>query len=129
MEATNETVQLGVLEDTGVYATRSVRGDIRMYSRVGRRSPLHCTARAKCCSPTTETTLRAFWIHGSKVRARHHDISSPAGELQGPGKGYAFDDEEFEEAALPGGPPATTQSGWPLSHRGRPASNRRDDRS
>jgi IclR family transcriptional regulator, KDG regulon repressor len=103
MEATNETVQLGVLEGHEVvYADKiECARTIRMYSRVGRRSPLHCTALGKVLlAYQPDTTLQE--IADSRLE-RHapRTITSPRAlraELQEVReKGYAFDDEEFEE--------------------------------
>jgi IclR family acetate operon transcriptional repressor len=103
MEATRETVQLGVLDGREVvYADKiESRQTIRMYSRVGRRSPAHCTALGKAllaCQP--EPTLRAL-LPASLRRYTPRTITTWSrlrDELkQVRAEGYAVDDEEFEE--------------------------------
>jgi DNA-binding IclR family transcriptional regulator len=103
MEATNETVQLGVLEGHEVvYADKiDSQQTIRMYSRVGRRSPLHCTALGK--------VLLAYQLAGdvrgllaSELRRCTARTITTAGRLREElerirREGYALDNEEFEE--------------------------------
>jgi DNA-binding IclR family transcriptional regulator len=103
MEATNETVQLGILEGHEViYADKiECARTIRMYSRVGRRSPLHCTALGKVLlADQPETTFREI-LDTRLERHTLHTITTARAlrtELQEVReKGYAFDDEEFEE--------------------------------
>jgi DNA-binding IclR family transcriptional regulator len=103
MEATNETVQLGILEGHEVvYADKiECARTIRMYSRIGRRSPLHCTALGKVLlADQPETTLRGI-LDPRLERHTPRTITTPRAlraELQEiREKGYAFDDEEFEE--------------------------------
>ena len=103
MEATNETVQLGILEGHEViYADKiECARTIRMYSRVGRRSPLHCTALGKVLlADQPETVLRDILDSRLERYAPRTITTSRAlrAELQEVReKGYAFDDEEFEE--------------------------------
>ena len=49
MQATKETVHLGVLDEWEVVYIDKIESDhpLQMYSRVGRRAPLHCTALGK----------------------------------------------------------------------------------
>jgi IclR family transcriptional regulator, KDG regulon repressor len=49
MLATKETVHLGVLDEWEVVYIDKIESDhpLQMYSRVGRRAPLHCTALGK----------------------------------------------------------------------------------
>ena len=103
MEATNETVQLGMLEGhEAVYADKiECARTIRMYSRVGRRSPLHCTSLGKVLlAYLPEAALREV-LPGRLERYTARTITSlPAlrAELQVVREnGYACDDEEFEE--------------------------------
>jgi len=103
MAATNETTQLGILDGREVvYADKiECARTIRMYSSVGRRSPLHCTALGKVLlAHQPEDALRAI-LGGRLVRRTPHSITTPRAlraELsQIREQGYAFDDEEFEE--------------------------------
>jgi DNA-binding IclR family transcriptional regulator len=103
MEATNETVHLGLLEGHEVvYADKiECSQTIRMYSRVGRRSPLHCTALGKALlAYQPETALRENLRKGLRRRTAR-TITTPRAlraELRRVReKGYASDDEEFEE--------------------------------
>lgn len=103
VDATNETVHLGLLEGREVvYADKiECARTIRMYSRVGRRSPLHCTALGKVLlAHQPEAALRE--ILGARLaRYTPRTITAPRAlraELrQIREQGYAFDDEEFEE--------------------------------
>jgi DNA-binding IclR family transcriptional regulator len=103
MEAANETVQLGVLEGReAVYADKiECARTIRMYSRVGRRSPLHCTSLGKALLAfQPEPTLRTV-LQGRLPRYTARTITSLSAlrsELERVrAHGYAVDDEEFEE--------------------------------
>lgn len=103
MAATNETAQLGILDGREVvYADKiECARTIRMYSSVGRRSPLHCTALGKVLlAHQSEETLRAI-LGGRLTRRTSHSITAPralrAELLQIREQGYALDDEEFEE--------------------------------
>jgi DNA-binding IclR family transcriptional regulator len=103
MEAANETVQLGVLEGhEAVYADKiECARTIRMYSRVGRRSPLHCTSLGKVLlAYLPERALRAV-LPSRLARYTARTITSMA-VLRAAldvvrANGYAVDDEEFED--------------------------------
>ena len=103
MEATNETVQLGMLEGHEVVYADKIEcpRTIRMYSRVGRHSPLHCTALGKVLlAHQPEATLREL-LRRRLERHTAQTVTTPRAlrvELQQVReKGYASDDEEFEE--------------------------------
>lgn len=103
MAATNETVQLGILEGYEVvYADKiECARTIRMYSSVGRRSPLHCTALGKVLlAHQPEDAFREI-LGGRLIRCTPRSITTPralrAELVQIREQGYAFDDEEFEE--------------------------------
>ena len=103
MEATRETVHLGLLEGHEVVYADKIESPqtIRMYSRVGRRSPLHCTALGKVLlayQPPEE--LPAFFPAGLRrytprtitTRRRLREELRQIRE-----EGYALDNEEFDE--------------------------------
>jgi DNA-binding IclR family transcriptional regulator len=103
MEKTRETVQLGLLEGHEVVYADKIESQqtIRMYSRVGRRSPLHCTALGKSLlAYQPEETVRAV-LAGALRRYTPHTITAASRlreELQRiREEGYALDNEEFEE--------------------------------
>ena len=103
MESTNETVHLGLLEGHEVvYADKiECSQTIRMYSRVGRRSPLHCTALGKALlAHQPESTVRDLLRAGLKRRTGRtlttgRDLRAELRQVRE--QGYASDDEEFEE--------------------------------
>jgi IclR family KDG regulon transcriptional repressor len=103
MEATNETVHLGVVEGHEVvYADKiECSHTIRMYSRVGRRSPLHCTALGKALlAHQPEATLidllqAGLPPHTARTITTARTLRAELRQIRQ--KGYAFDNEEFEE--------------------------------
>ena len=103
MEATNETVHLGLLEGHEVvYADKiECSQTIRMYSRVGRRSPLHCTALGKALlAYQPEAALREHLPAGLRRHTARTITTRQALRVelqQVREKGYASDNEEFEE--------------------------------
>ena len=103
MEATNETVHLGLLEGHEVvYADKiECSQTIRMYSRVGRRSPLHCTALGKALLAYQPATALREHLPAGLRRHTARTITTRQAlrvELQQVReKGYASDNEEFEE--------------------------------
>lgn len=103
MAATNETAQLGILDGCEVvYADKiECARTIRMYSSVGRRSPLHCTALGKVLLAfQSEDAMRQI-LGRRLIRCTPRSITTPRAlrdELMHiREQGYAFDDEEFEE--------------------------------
>lgn len=103
MAATNETAQLGILDGCEVvYADKiECARTIRMYSSVGRRSPLHCTALGKVLlAYQPEDALRKI-LGARLIRCTPRSITTPrslrAELVQIREQSYAFDDEEFEE--------------------------------
>ena len=103
MDATKETVHLGLLEGHEVVYADKIESPqtIRMYSRVGRRSPLHCTALGKVfLASQPEQALQGLLRAGLR-RYTSRTITAP-GRLRAEltrirQEGYALDNEEFEE--------------------------------
>ncbi len=102
--ATGHTVHLASYEDGEViYIDKAEsRHNVRMYSRIGRRAPLHCTAVAKvlvAALPADRRTAVAESI--SYPRMTQNTITTPEAYLaelaRVAERGYAIDDEEHEE--------------------------------
>ncbi len=100
--ATRETVHLGVLEDGTVIYIDKIESSqaLQMYSRVGRRAPVHCTALGKALLAWEPEDVRERVIR-RRLRAytpnTHTDAVKLREELaQVRQLGWALDDEEFE---------------------------------
>lgn len=103
MEATKETVHLGLLEGRQVVYADKIESPqtIRMYSRVGRPSPLHCTALGKVLLGSQPEQALQDLLRAGLRRYTARTIIVP-GRLRAELKrvrqeGYALDNEEFEE--------------------------------
>jgi DNA-binding IclR family transcriptional regulator len=102
-DATKETVHLGVREAEAVIYIDKIETPlpIRMFSRIGRRAPLHCTALGKVLLAFGGTAENARVARRELKRFTPNTITDPdvlAKELaQIRERGYALDDEEFEE--------------------------------
>lgn len=103
MEATNETVHLGLLEGHEVVYADKIEcpQTIRMYSRVGRRSPLHCTSLGKTLLAYQSEQMLQDLLRAGLRRFTSRTITTPRrlrDELQRiREEGYALDNEEFED--------------------------------
>ena len=102
--ATGHTVHLASYEDGEVtYIDKyESRHNVRMYSRIGRRAPLHCTAVAKVLLadlPPDERARLAAGLDYPKLTA--NTITTPRALLaelaRVAERGYAVDDAEHEE--------------------------------
>jgi DNA-binding IclR family transcriptional regulator len=102
--ATGHTVHLASYEDGEViYIDKfESRHNVRMYSRIGRRAPLHCTAVAKvlvAALPEEDRKVIAASIEYPKMTP--NTITTPKAYLaelaRVAERGYAIDDEEHEE--------------------------------
>lgn len=103
MEATKETVHLGLLEGRQVVYADKIESPqtIRMYSRVGRQSPLHCTALGKALLAYQPEQMLRDLLRAGLRRYTSRTIAAP-GRLRTELKrvreeGCALDNEEFEE--------------------------------
>jgi DNA-binding IclR family transcriptional regulator len=102
--ATGHTVHLASYEDGEViYIDKAEsRHNVRMYSRIGRRAPLHCTAVAKvlvAALPDDQRKVVAASL--DYPRMTRNTITTPKAYLAElatvAARGYAIDDEEHEE--------------------------------
>lgn len=102
-DATKETVHLGVREADAVIYIDKIETPlaIRMYSRIGRRAPLHCTALGKVLLAFAGPAEAGRMARRDLKRYTPNTITDPdvlAKELAlVRERGYALDDEEFEE--------------------------------
>ncbi len=103
--ATKETVHLGILDNYEVvYIEKfeSVEHSIRMYSQVGKRSPLHCTAMGKVLlSDFTDEKIREMFSGWPLIKytdATITEVGKLAEEIRSVREnGHAFDNMEHEE--------------------------------
>jgi IclR family KDG regulon transcriptional repressor len=99
-----ETVHMGVLEgDSAVYVMKiESRHTIRMFSRVGRRIPLYCTAIGKVLLAYANEDERESALKGVRqlafTKRTHTSRATLYAELERiREQGFALDDEEHEE--------------------------------
>jgi IclR family KDG regulon transcriptional repressor len=103
-DRTGETVHLGMLIDSEIIYVHKVdsRHMLGMYSRVGRRAPLHCTAIGKVLMAWEHPERRDLILQGAEFRRFRDkticDRDAYLAELQQVrAQGYGEDREEFDE--------------------------------
>jgi len=103
-EALGETVHMGVLEGhSAVYVLKiESRHTIRMFSRVGRRIPLYCTAIGKLLLASARDEDREAALQGVRLLAHTRKTLCTRAALQAElerirEQGFALDDEEHED--------------------------------
>ncbi len=103
-DKTGETVHLGTLIDSEIIYVHKVdsRHMLGMYSKVGRRAPLHCTAIGKVLLAWEHPERRARILQGAEfTRYRDKTIVEPAAFAQElervKAQGFGEDREEFDE--------------------------------
>lgn len=103
-DQTGETVHLGTLIDSEIIYVHKVdsRHMLGMYSRVGRRAPLHCTAIGKVLMAWEHPARRDRVLAGAEFkRFREKTIVDPAAFLDElarvKAQGFGEDREEFDE--------------------------------
>lgn len=101
---TGEAVHLGTLIDSEVIYVHKIdsRHPLGMYSKVGRRAPLHCTAIGKVLMAWEYPERRALVLQNATfTKYRDNTIAGPtafAQELERvKAQGYAEDREEFDD--------------------------------
>ncbi len=103
-DVTGETVHLGTLIDSEIIYIHKVdsRHMLGMYSRVGRRAPLHCTAIGKVLMAWEDPDRRDLVLKGADFkRFREKTIVEPAAFLaeleRVKAQGFGEDREEFDD--------------------------------
>lgn len=103
-DATGETVHLGTLIDSEIIYIHKVdsRHMLGMYSRIGRRAPLHCTAIGKVLMAWEHPERRERILDGAEFkRFRDKTITTRAAFLaeleQVKKQGFGEDREEFDD--------------------------------
>ncbi len=102
--ATRETVHMALLDgDVAVYVEKiDSPNSIRMYSRVGKRVPLHCTGLGKAIlAHLPEERVREIIANEGLPRRTANTITKPKALFERlaliRSRGYALDEEEHEE--------------------------------
>jgi DNA-binding IclR family transcriptional regulator len=101
-DASGETAHLAVMDENGVFYIDKIESaqSIRMYSYIGRRAPVHCTAVGKVLlAYQPEQQIEAFLSSGLKGYTEHTitDGKRLKEELaKVKRQGYAIDNEELE---------------------------------
>jgi DNA-binding IclR family transcriptional regulator len=102
-DITKETVHLGVRDGEAVIYIDKIETPhaMRMYSRTGRRAPLHCTALGKVLLAFAPAAEAARLLRRGLRRYTPNTVTDPDVLGKELGKiredGYALDQEEFEE--------------------------------
>jgi IclR family KDG regulon transcriptional repressor len=103
-EELGETVHMGVLDgDSAVYVLKiESRYTIRMYSRVGRRMPLYCTAIGKVLLAFAKDDERAASLEGVRLLPFTENTLTTRAQLDAEltqirAQGFSRDNEEREE--------------------------------
>lgn len=102
-DAAGETVHLAVLDGQEIVFIGKVESarPLQLHSQVGRRAPAHCTALGKVLLAHADAGLQARVLAGRLTRYTPGTITNPQ-SLQRVlaavrERGYAVDDQEFEE--------------------------------
>lgn len=121
-DKTSETVHLAVREgDEIVYIDKvESKHTIRMYSRIGARAPLYCTALGKCLLAFGPEELIKKWISKDNLPQRTPNTIKTGKELAEElervrSQGYALDREEFEPGIRCVGVPIINRKGKAIS--------------
>jgi IclR family transcriptional regulator, KDG regulon repressor len=103
-DATGETVHLGMLIDSEIIYVHKVdsRHMLGMYSRIGRRAPLHCTAIGKVLMAWEDPERRAKVLQGCDFRRFRDKTITTRPEFDAElertlAQGFGQDREEFDE--------------------------------
>lgn len=121
-DLTGETVHLGTLIDSEIIYVHKIDSKhmLGMYSRIGRRAPLHCTAIGKVLMAWEHPERRDRVLDGVEyTRFRDKTITSRADYLveleRTRAQGYGEDREEFDEHIRCLGVPIFDRLGQPVA--------------
>lgn len=102
-DITKETIHLGILEDEEVLYIDKIDGQaaVRMWSRIGKRSPIHCTGLGKAISaflppPELELLVRRLDFERFTPTTLSHQEAFLADMEAIRNRGWAVDDAEHE---------------------------------
>lgn len=118
-EVSGETVHLGVASGSEIVYIAKVESShsVRLVSRIGARTPTHCSAMGKAYLAALDESVRAPLIESLPARTPHTITSRE--ELEGElerirAAGYSIDDEENELGVRCVGAAVLSASGSPL---------------
>ncbi|WIT12190.1 DNA-binding transcriptional regulator KdgR [Paucibacter sediminis] len=121
-DATGETVHLGTLIDSEIIYVHKIdsRHTLGMYSRIGRRAPLHCTAIGKVLMAWEHPERRDRVLDGAEFQRFRDktivDRSEFLAELERvKAQGYGEDREEFDDHIRCLGIPIFDRLGQPIA--------------
>ncbi|MFO1252014.1 MAG: DNA-binding transcriptional regulator KdgR [Inhella sp.] len=121
-DLTGETVHLGTLIDSEIIYVHKVDSKhmLGMYSRIGRRAPIHCTAIGKCLMAWEHPARRDRVLDGAEFkRFRDKTITDRTAFLaelaQVKAQGYGEDREEFDDHIRCIGVPIFDRLGQPVA--------------
>ena len=121
-DTTGETVHLGTLIDSEIIYVHKVDSKhmLGMYSRIGRRAPIHCTAIGKSLMAWEHPERRDLVLDGAEFkRFRDKTITERAAFLaelaQVKRQGFAEDREEFDDHIRCLGVPIFDRLGQPVA--------------
>ena len=103
MELTNEVVHLGVRENAEIVYLAKVEAprSIKVYSRVGMRKPMYCTAMGKAIlSYMPNDEVQEIWDNSNIIKMTEYTITTIKNFKKvleiSKASGYALDDQEVE---------------------------------
>lgn len=121
-DATGETVHLGTLIDSEIIYVHKVdsRHMLGMYSRVGRRAPLHCTAIGKVLMAWEHPERRDRILGGAEFQRFRDKTITNADDFRVElervrGQGFGEDREEFDDHIRCLGVPIFDRLGQPIA--------------
>ncbi|MBY0235340.1 MAG: DNA-binding transcriptional regulator KdgR, partial [Burkholderiaceae bacterium] len=121
-DATGETVHLGTLIDSEIIYVHKIdsRHTLGMYSRIGRRAPLHCTAIGKVLMAWEHPQRRDRVLDGAEFQRFRDKTIVDRGEFLAEldrvkAQGFGEDREEFDDHIRCLGIPIFDRLGQPIA--------------